>query len=474
MTGPRKRASLDATIDERAAAPTFLTSLARWLNFNQDGQRSARSKVQFGLVDRLMSIMLLTAAGLSMFAFFDIAREQNVTHLHFHHGAMLLLLAATAGLTIAWVVQLMRQRAHERSLQEERERVISAAATANLGLWGWDRNSDKFWMTSACMAMLNLAPQTGTTLEGFLSLVHPDDQPGVRITLRRAIEQAGPHEYLYRHSREGGELRWYRLRVSARDDASTLSGCIMDVTEAQHIQAELESQRKSLTHLERVTLLGELGGALAHELRQPLTAILSNAQALQRLIDQRTIDMAEVRAVIRDIIQDDSRAADVIQHLRSLLRPGEFQGKMHDLNSIVLATLSLVRNDMMVHRVAISTSLHGHALMVMADTVQLQQLLLNLLFNAAEAAGNGGMVLITTDTMVDGAAHIAIADTGPGIKTEVMEKLFEPFISTKIHGLGLGLSISRAIAIAHKGRIWAENNSGRGATFHVTLPRTVT
>ena len=267
-------------------------------------------------------------------------------------------------------------------------------------------------------------------------------------------------------------LAEFDVSGATQTEEDQVSGSVMDITAQRETQAEAANLRHSLTHLTRVGLLGQLGGALAHELKQPLTAILSNAQALQRLIEHEKLDMTEIRAVIRDIIQDDTRAATVIQHLRSLLKPGEFHSQVLDLNDVVQETLELVRNEMITRKVAVSCAEDEGRLPVMGDPIQLQQLLLNLIFNAADAMGDdkGGMVLITTDQIEGPCAHLAVTDTGPGIEPDVLGRLFEPFISTKTQGVGLGLSISRAIVLSHKGRIWAQNNPGRGATFHVALP----
>jgi signal transduction histidine kinase len=157
-----------------------------------------------------------------------------------------------------------------------------------------------------------------------------------------------------------------------------------------------------------------------------------------------------------------------------LLKRDEFRGEPLNLNRVIGDTLDLVRNDLIARHITISTNLHDATLPILADSVQLQQLFLNLIFNAAEAMGEsatrGGVLLIATDILEGVSAHVMLSDTGPGLKTEILGKLFEPFVSTKIHGLGLGLSISRAIAASHNGLIWAQNNSGRGATFHVTIP----
>jgi C4-dicarboxylate-specific signal transduction histidine kinase len=253
-----------------------------------------------------------------------------------------------------------------------------------------------------------------------------------------------------------------------------ISGTVVDNTERVRMQGEIDNQRQSLTHLSRVGLIGELSSALAHELNQPLTAILSNAQAVQRMIRHNSIDIAELRSAISDIIDDDSRAGDVIRHLRTLLKKDETRREYLDLNAVMTRALSLTRGDLIARRISIATRLTKTEIGIWGDPVQLQQLFLNLIVNAADAMGMNaqptGVLTVTSEIEGDETGHITIADTGTGIPQEVMEKLFEPFFSTKKHGLGVGLSISRAIVNSHHGTIKAENNIGPGATFHVIVP----
>jgi two-component system sensor kinase FixL len=238
------------------------------------------------------------------------------------------------------------------------------------------------------------------------------------------------------------------------------------------MRAEVERQRLALAHLSRISVLGELSGALAHELKQPLTAIMSNAQAAQRLLDHEPIDFVELRNAIRDIVEDDARAGDVITHLRALLKNDEVHQAVIDINAVIASALDLVQSDLTSRRVNIVKTLSDEKLPVIGDSVQLQQLVLNLILNAAEAMSGeaGGMVFIATDRSDDSSIHLSVSDTGTGIKPEFLAKIFEPLVSTKPQGLGLGLSICRAIADAHSGSVWATNNPGRGATFHVLLP----
>jgi C4-dicarboxylate-specific signal transduction histidine kinase len=422
------------------------------------------------LVDQAMTVLQVIAALLCLLVLSSLFRSEGLSS---HASEIYLLLAISAVLMGISAVQSVRRNRREKLFHETVERVARAAQAANVGLWGWKPAGDQFWATPTGLKILGL-PDTGLTLLQVIDRLHPDDQDRLRDMIAEVAHSQEERECECRQVRESG-IGWVRFSMSGAAHAAgddQVAGCVTDITGQRQMEAEISSQRRSLAHLTRVGLLGQLGGALAHELKQPLTAILSNAQALQRLIEHKNADMQEIRAVIADIIQDDSRAAAVIQHLRSLLKPDEFRSQLLDLNEVVRDTLELVHNEMISRRVAVSTALSDAPLRVAGDPIQLQQLLLNLIFNAADAmAGNkGGMMLIATDLIEGPAAHLTVTDTGQGIKQDVMDRLFEPFVSTKTHGVGLGLSISRAIVLSHKGRVWAHNNPGRGATFHVSLP----
>jgi C4-dicarboxylate-specific signal transduction histidine kinase len=244
--------------------------------------------------------------------------------------------------------------------------------------------------------------------------------------------------------------------------------------EHRRMEREAEEQRMRVTHLARVAILGELTGALTHELNQPLTAILANAQATQRMLDAPAVDLAEVREILRDIVADDKRAAEVIRRLRALLKRGETQSQPIDVNSLVREALGLAHGDLARRGIVTAVQLAEGLAPVRGDRVQLEQVLLNIVMNAcdemaANPPGNRHLT-ITTEEHPRGRVRISIADSGPGIDPPRLESLFEPFFTTKMHGLGLGLSVSRSIVAAHGGRIGAENRPGGGALFLVELP----
>ena len=332
---------------------------------------------------------------------------------------------------------------------------------------------------------------------GWFPLLHADDRASCRRLWREAIRQVLPFELEYRLlCATPNEYRWQKVRaLPVLDETGQVvrwNGTITDIHEAkaaelslrelgeqvhQALRQEIADHKKTegaLTHLTRVAILGELTGALAHELKQPLTSILANAQAAQRILAHEPLDLAEVRASLRDIISEDKRASDVIQHLRALLKKGEPQFRPIAIDEIVTRALGIAGSELGSRGVTFEGRLAGGLPTMTGDQVQLQQVFLNLILNACEAMDGAGSVrralVIETGLDDDGTIHVRVADSGPGIAPELLDGLFAPFYTTKKDGLGLGLSISRSIVAAHGGRIWAQNAPGGGSVFHLTFP----
>jgi signal transduction histidine kinase len=240
-------------------------------------------------------------------------------------------------------------------------------------------------------------------------------------------------------------------------------------------QSELEALRlrQDLTHIGRVSALGELTASLAHELSQPLTAILSNAQAAQRLMDADVVELEKVREILCDIVADDKRAAAVISGLRALIKKGETEFVPLDLNEVVGAVAWLMRSDTIMRNVSMSLDLASDLPKACGDRVQLQQVVLNLVLNGLEAMRepHAGPRTLVIRTARDGAAlRVTVEDSGPGIAEKDLGHIFEPLYTTKTEGLGMGLAIVRTIVNAHGGAVGAENNPAGGASLRFTLP----
>jgi signal transduction histidine kinase len=252
-----------------------------------------------------------------------------------------------------------------------------------------------------------------------------------------------------------------------------LAALVEERVQAEDVLRETHRAQQELVHLSRAAILGELAGALAHELNQPLTAILANARAGQRLMERDPIDATEVREILDDIAADDQRAGEVIRRLHALLKKGDLQPRPLDLNEVVTDVLELVHSDLIQRSVAVDARLAPALPTVVADPVQLQQVLLNLFINGCDAMSErdrGDRRLTIATTQQDGGqVRIAIVDRGTGIPEDKLDRVFEPFFTSKADGLGLGLSICRSIVRAHGGRLWAANNPEGGATFYVEL-----
>jgi signal transduction histidine kinase len=261
-----------------------------------------------------------------------------------------------------------------------------------------------------------------------------------------------------------------QLFLSAAAVPLLLLAAVLD--ERARAESEAVEQRRQLTHLSRVALLGELSGGIAHELNQPLTAILSNAQAAQAYLANKSAEPALLTEILQDIILADQRAGDVIHRLRALFKRGETGLETLDANVLVHETLSLTQGDLATRGVEVRLLLAPQLPEVRGDRVQLEQVLLNLVVNGAEAMAGCARKdrrLEVRTLSTAGRVHISVTDHGVGLPAPAA-KLFEPFFTTKPKGLGLGLSISRSIIVAHGGRLWASNRREGGAAFLITLP----
>jgi PAS domain S-box-containing protein len=268
------------------------------------------------------------------------------------------------------------------------------------------------------------------------------------------------------------ERRFYEACI-VRCDNDRLLSIVRDITDRKRAELDAAAQRQELAHLNRVLILAEQSGALAHELSQPLAAILTNAQAARRLLDQRPLDLDELRATLDDVIKNDKRAGAVIHRLRELLKKSNTVLQPLDLNEVTREVLDLTHSDLLLRRMRITTALSPAIPAVLGDRVQLQQVILNLVLNACDAMSTvepAERELALTTVVEGDCVQIAIADRGVGIPDGQLDSVFDPFVTYRPQGLGLGLAISRSIVLAHGGRIRAENNADHGATFRCFLP----
>ena len=284
----------------------------------------------------------------------------------------------------------------------------------------------------------------------------------------------GAGRELFACHKDGSELPVeVALSSMSTDDGLFVLASVVDITERRRLERGTARQRDELAHLSRVAMLGELSGSLAHELNQPLTAILSNAQAARRFLAQSPPRVDKLDEILADIVKSDHRAGAVIQRLRSMLRKEEAQRVALNINDVVEESLRLLRSDLLNRHVMVSADLAATLPAVSGDRNQLQQVLLNFMMNGCDAMDgqeNDRRLQVATRQTAQGQVEISVSDRGAGIAPADLERIFEPFVTTKSQGLGLGLAICRSIVEAHGGRLWASNNADAGATLHCELP----
>jgi PAS domain S-box-containing protein len=385
--------------------------------------------------------------------------------------------SAMNGRRMGVVLDVTERKRAEENLRESEERFRTMADTAPVMIWMSGTGKlctffNKGWLDF-----------TGRTLEqelgdGWTEGVHPDDFDRCLEIYTNAFNARREFTAEYRLRRFDGKYCWILDRGVPRSEAKGhflgYIGCAIDITERKRGELEAVQQRAELAHIARVSTMGELAASLAHELNQPLTAILSNAQAAQRFLALKPPDLEELHEILKDIVQDDSRAGEIIRRMRALVKKDELEFALLDLGNVVSDVVLLTHSDATLHNIRVLLEIKPDLPAVRGDKVQLQQVLLNLLLNAFDAVRNSPenerSVAVEADR--DGASmlKIAVHDSGIGLTGDEIAKIFQPFYSTKRDGLGMGLSICRSIVEAHGGRLWAENNFDRGATFYFTLP----
>jgi PAS domain S-box-containing protein len=364
-----------------------------------------------------------------------------------------------------------------RDLRESEARMTLAADAANLGIWTRDLVLNEIWATDKWRALFGFSMSEQLELNPILQRLHPDDREILTQTLARAVEGGGGYETEYRIVLPDGQLRCIasrgRVEFNGAGKALLVRDVSVDITARKQAEAEALRQRAELAHLSRVTMLGELSGSLAHELNQPLGAILRNTEAAEIFLQEPSPDLDELRAIVADIRNDDQRAGAVIERIRSLLKRREVEHNLLDLNVLVSEVVGLVRPDAGSRKVQLALEPVSSIPLVRGDRVQLQQVLLNLLLNAMDAVNECAPDLRRVTVSIQPAGtlvEVTVSDTGHGIPPDKFARLFDPFFTTKANGMGMGLPISRRIMEAHFGSIRAENGSAGGATFHFTLP----
>src|SRR4030095_15694119 len=387
-------------------------------------------------------------------------------------------LSAATFLALLWAAYQVRTRQLQGQEKKFREAVETMPALAFVALPDGHRTFvNRGWVE-----------YTGMTVDqasgsGWQAAVHPDDLKKVIETWRTAAAkgEALQYEARLRRSADGG-YRWFQMRAAPlRDKRGKLvkwCGVATDIEDRKRAEEERERLRQleaDLAHINRVSIMGELGTSIAHERTHPLSGIVSNGSACLRWLAGDPPNVAEVREAVRDIVRDGKRAGEVIARIRALTKRSAPPREKLDLNDTVREVLALVGDEAKRHSVTIRTRFASDLSLVSGDRVQFQQIMLNLIMNAIEAMSGvedwSRELIITTRNIDADQVQVSVADSGPGLDPNAASRIFDPFYTTKASGMGMGLSICRSILQNHGGRLWASANDGPGATFQFSVPR---
>jgi PAS domain S-box-containing protein len=316
-----------------------------------------------------------------------------------------------------------------------------------------------------------------TARGGLRSVVHPDD---LAASDARWLEtrSSGRHiDHELRMRRADGQYRWFLTRAMPwRDEHGNIVrwyGTATDIEDFKRVEEARQQAQSDLAHVSRVTTMGELTASLAHEVNQPLAASLMNAGSCLRWLATDPPNLDEARAAASRIVEDGRRATDIIGRIRLLFTKGTPQREWVDVNDLIREMIVLLRSETTRYAISVRTELAVDLPRVMGDRVQLQQVLMNLIMNGIDAMKNvDGMrdLAITSQPGDNGELLVSVSDSGVGLPPEQMDQIFRAFYTTKRHGIGMGLAISRSIVESHGGRLWAEEHISRGASFSLTLP----
>jgi C4-dicarboxylate-specific signal transduction histidine kinase len=377
------------------------------------------------------------------------------------------------------VSQRTRERAEDKLRRSEAFLAISQRLSQT-GSFSWRVETDEITWSEELYRIFEFDQSLPVTLDRIGTRVHPKDMWLLNEMIDRARREASDLEYEHRLLMLDQTIKYVHLAAHAtryQHGQLVYIGAIQEVTRRRLAEEALGKIQSELAHAARVASLGAMTAAIAHEVNQPLTAVANNANACLNLLPASVADFQEVRAALAEIIEDAERASAVVGRVRQLVRKEALAKAPLKLGDIVTEVSTIARYEAAAQHVTIRTEVSGDLPPVMADRVQLQQVLLNLVVNAVDAMRTieepERILTIRAKCQLRNAVPnclICVQDAGIGFKSDEAERLFEPFYTTKSHGTGMGLTISRSIIEAHGGHLWAEPNQGAGATFLLSLP----
>ena len=383
--------------------------------------------------------------------------------------------------TLAAIADAIAQGIQRKQAEEEVRRseafLAAAQALSQTGSWGWNTRTGELSWSRETYRIFGLQPRVVPTLSTIREIVHADDRPLFDQDAEVLRHDRSDFEREYRLQMGDGTLKYvHSVGRSVGDTFPDLDfvGSIMDVTERRRAEEALLTAQARLEEVSRLTTMGELAASIAHEINQPLATVVSNAQACEKLLEVEPPSVEELQGAVSDIAEAGKRASDVIERIRLLLRKSTPQPTLLDLNEIIREVLVWTRNETSKQRIVVRTDLANDLPAVLADRVQLQQVLVNLIRNAAEAMAavedRPRTLTIRSQWNVERQVDVAVVDSGVGIPPQHRARVFEPFFSTKSDGMGMGLAICRSTVEAYGGLLTATDNQEFGTTIRFVLP----
>jgi PAS domain S-box-containing protein len=379
-------------------------------------------------------------------------------------------------LGLALLTSWMDRRFAEQKLHRSEAYLAEAQRLSHTGSFGWRPSSGEIIWSDETVRIFQYDRATIPTVELILQRIHPEDAGLVKRITERASRDGRDFDYECRLAMRDGSIKYVQVVTHVvRDESGRIEfvGALTDITERKQAEEALRQAQADLAHVSRVTTMGELTASLAHEVNQPITAAVTDANACVRWLTRDSPDVDEARAAASRIVQDAMRAAEIVSRIRLFFKKSTPPRELVDLNEVIREMVVLLRSEAARYSVSIRTELAPNPPLVIADRVQLQQVMMNLMMNGTDAmkdVDGTRELAITSQPAAKEECLVSVSDTGVGLPAQQADQIFNAFFTTKPHGTGMGLSISRSIVESHGGRLWAGGNSPRGASFYFTLP----
>jgi len=364
----------------------------------------------------------------------------------------------------------------EEKLQRSEAYLAEAQRLSHTGSFGWRPSTGEIFWSEETFRIFQYDRTTIPTWELVLQRVHPEEAALVKRTIERASQNGKDFEHEYRLVIPEGAIKHVNIVAHALNDESEgieFVGAVMDVSDRRRAEEALRQAQADLAHVNRATTMGELTASLAHEVNQPIAAAVTNANTCLRWLTRDHPDVEEARAAAMRIVKDGTRAADIVSRIRLLFKKGEPRRELVDVNEVIQEMIILLRGEATRYSISIRAELATDLPQVTGDRVQFQQVLMNLMINGIDAmkdVDGTREISIKSQPAENEQLLVSVSDTGVGLPLQQADQIFNAFFTTKPHGTGMGLRISRSIVESHGGRLWAANNSPRGASFCFTLP----